>query len=367
MTQEQSPLDDSRHLVGDSREAPLEAEFADERTAPPRGIDLTVGDEVLVAGLADEKVADEKAAQGQQDGPPRGGRRRLKLPLALLAFTVISTFWVGAAQWNPVGVLMRSGGIDLTPVRRTLISHWDEGLIYAACVLAILLTHEMGHFLATLWYRVPASLPFCIPFPISPIGTLGAVIAMDGRRADRKQMFDIGLAGPLAGLAVAVPIMWIGIGQLDLRDPPPAAFSLESPLGVQMALDRMQPPGYKPGNGMIPNTCLNPFFMAGWVGLLITGLNMMPVSQLDGGHVTYALLGKLAHWLARLFMVAAIAYSVYAGIHIWALMIGLVLLLGTDHPPTRDDRAPLGWFRIALGIASLAIPILCFSPKALMP
>jgi membrane-associated protease RseP (regulator of RpoE activity) len=291
----------------------------------------------------------------------------------LLVLSVLSTFWVGASQWNPTGVLIRcvdpevqNYAIDLTPIRRTLVSHWDEGLIYSACVLAILLTHEMGHFIATLCYRVPASFPFCIPFPVSPIGTLGAVIAMDGRQADRKQMFDIGLAGPLAGLVVAVPIMWIGIERLDLREPGPAAFSLESPLGVRLALDRVRPPGYEPGDGVIPNTSLNPYFMAGWVGLLITGLNMLPVSQLDGGHVAYTLLGKWAHWVARAFVIVAIAYSVYTMVPTWSLMIVLVLLMGTDHPPTRDDRAPLGWFRIALGIASLAIPILCFSPQALM-
>jgi Zn-dependent protease len=343
--------------------------------SPRNAVDLLAGDEPLTAEFADD---DPHAADGRRDTDPAQGQhqrfrlpRRRGLPLILLALSVLSTFLVGVCNWNPAGLMYQClvipyGSIDLMPLRRAIITNWQDGLIYSACVLGILLTHEMGHFLMTVRYHVPASFPFCIPFPISPIGTMGAVIAMDGRRTDRKQMFDIGLAGPLAGLVVAIPIMWIGIERLDLRDPPPSAFALESPLAVRWALDKTQPPGYEPGSRMIGNNSLNPYFMAGWVGLLITGLNMMPVSQLDGGHVAYALLGKWAHWLARGVMVLAIAFTVYASVPLWVLMIGLVLLLGVDHPPTRDDNAPLGWFRIGLGVASLAIPVLCFSPFALM-
>ena len=108
--------------------------------------------------------------------------------------------------------------------------------------------------------------------------------------------------------------------------------------------------------------------MAGWVGLLVTGLNLVPVSQLDGGHVTYALFGRWAHWFARAFMLAAFVYMAvmyygYGQPPMWMLMAVLVLLMGTDHPPTRDDRVHLGWFRVVLGLASLAIPIFCFVPN----
>ena len=299
------------------------------------------------------------------DGPPAGRirKRRVWLPVILFLLTCVSTFWAGASWWVPANYLFGpDAGIE---VRRTLLVHWADGLIYMACVLAILITHEMGHFLATLRYRIPATLPYCVPLPISPIGTLGAVIAMDGTRADRKQMFDIGLAGPIAGLVVAVPIMWIGILQLDLTQDQYGGFSLQCPLAVHWALQYLAPPGYNGGTA-IANSQLNPYFMAGWVGLLITGLNMLPVSQLDGGHVIYTLFGKWAHWVARGFMVLAIAYVVYMGAYVWTIMILLVLLIGTDHPPTRDDNVRLGWFRTALGLASLAIPVLCFSPLALM-
>ena len=105
--------------------------------------------------------------------------------------------------------------------------------------------------------------------------------------------------------------------------------------------------------------------MAGWVGMLITGLNMLPVSQLDGGHVLYSLFGRRAHWIARSFVLAAIAAMIIADYYQWVVMLVLVLLLGIDHPPTRDDNMRLGWPRTIIGVVSLFIPILCFAPKIL--
>lgn len=316
-----------------------------------------------------EEIVQADLAEEAQARPARSFRRRVRLPIILFALTCVSTFVVGTCRFVPHNYLpgffgSDDGGFD---IRQALLTHWQDGLIYMACVLAILVTHEMGHFVATLCYRIPASLPYCIPLPITPIGTLGAVIGMDARQADRKQMFDIGIAGPLAGLVVAVPIIWIGMAQLDLTQPGYGNFTVDQPLAVRAVLEHHPPPGYKPGSA-IWWSHLNPFFMAGWVGLLITGLNMLPVSQLDGGHIIYALFGKRAHWIARAFMVLAIAYVVYHfedGVT-WILMIGLVLLIGTDHPPTRDDTVPLGWFRTALGYTSLIIPLLCFAPRALM-
>ncbi len=227
------------------------------------------------------------------------------------------------------------------------------------------MTHEMGHFVTTLIHRIPASLPYFIPLPISPIGTMGAVIGMDGMRADRREIFDIGLAGPIAGLVVALPVMWVGIEKLDLTQQGIGPFALDLPLTVRMMMDYLQPKGYQPGQ-MIWFSQFNPYFMAGWVGLLITGLNMLPVSQLDGGHVLYTLFGKRAHWIARGVVVLAIAYTVYTAQYTWILMIALVLLMGTDHPPTRDDRVPIGGLRFALGMVSMLIPIFCFAPRLIV-
>ena len=322
----------------------------------------------------EQAAPDEAEPPPAEGGPRRSFRRRVRLPLFLFALTCVSTFFAGACQFIPFRFFGQPRLEDLfwtdaggTELRRTLLVHWQDGLVYMACVLAILVTHEMGHFLATLWHRIPASFPYCLPLPITPLGTLGAVIVMDGRQADRKQLFDIGLAGPLAGLVVAVPIVWIGMSRLDMREQGYGQLTFDQPLAMRMALEANPPPGYSSGD-TIWWSHINPFYMAGWVGLLITGLNMLPVSQLDGGHIIYALFGKWSHWIARAFMVLAIAHVVYyfSEAPTWILMIALVLFIGTDHPPTRDDTVPLGWFRIALGYASLAIPLLCFAPKALM-
>jgi membrane-associated protease RseP (regulator of RpoE activity) len=185
---------------------------------------------------------------------------------------------------------------------------------------------------------------------------------MDGRSADRRQIFDIGLAGPLAGLVVALPVLWIGIEQLDLTLAPSGPYSLDLPLGLKWAIQWRLPAGGE-FRGAIAHNQLNPFFMAGWVGLLITGLNMMPVSQLDGGHVIYGLFGRSSRWIARLFLLSAIAFMVLTDLYSWSVMLLLILIMGTDHPPTRDDSVRLGWFRTGLGWLSLAIPILCFPPR----
>ena len=125
-----------------------------------------------------------------------------------------------------------------------------------------------------------------------------------------------------------------------------------------------QVPGYESG-AVIWLSQVNPLFVAGWFGLLITGLNMMPVGQLDGGHITYTLFGSIAHGIAFWVIVSAIAAMVYFQNVTLILMVVLLMGIGINHPPTRDDSVPLGGFRYGLGIASLAIPVLCFPPKIL--
>jgi len=286
-------------------------------------------------------------------------RRRRVLPIVLFVVTCASTFLAGATDWSPPPYLM-----DPMELRRIIICNWQQGLIYMGAVLAILLCHEMGHFLATVRYRIPASYPFFLPLPISPIGTMGAVIGMAGHRADRRQTFDIGIAGPLAGLVVVLPILWIGIQQLDITGAQIGAFELDCPWLVRLMLPLVRPDLKSLDTLWISQ--VNPYFMAAWVGLLITGLNMMPVSQLDGGHVVYTLLLQKGHWVARGFLFFAIAYVVLGDVPMWGLMVIIVILIGSDHPPTSNDNMPLGWFRTTLGYASLAIPIVCFPPHGII-
>jgi membrane-associated protease RseP (regulator of RpoE activity) len=289
--------------------------------------------------------------------PPQ---RRVLLPILLFIATCLSTFWVGATNWRPQAV-------DTSEIWNIVANNWQQGLTYMGAVLAILLTHEMGHFLQTVRYRIPASYPLCIPVPFSLIGTMGAVISMDGMRANRKQIFDIGIAGPLAGLVVAAPILYLGVSYLDLsKAGAPNDIQLYNPVIVRWLIQWMHPEVADRASWVAVSQ-LNPFFMAGWVGMLITGLNMLPVSQLDGGHTIYALFGKDAYKIARAFTIVAIAYVVLnlEQAAIWTPMLILVILLGIHHPPTADDNVELDDFRWILGVASMAIPVLCFPLQAI--
>jgi Zn-dependent protease len=289
--------------------------------------------------------------------PPQ---RRVMLPAMLFAATCLSTFWVGVTRWDP---LRMEYSANWTYVGRVIEANWDIGLAYMGAVLAILLTHEMGHFLQTVKYGIPASYPLCIPVPFNPIGTMGAVIGMDGTRADRRQIFDIGIAGPLAGLGVALPVLWQGVKALDLSGAAaPGEIEFHLPLVAQWMLQWAHPHSAWASEKWVALSDLNPYFMAGWVGMLITGLNMLPISQLDGGHTIYALFLDRAHGFARLFISFAIFYVVInlEEAVLWTPMLLLVIFLGIHHPPTRDDSVELGRLRWAIGLASLAIPVLCF-------
>ena len=340
---------------------------------------VTIGQAPASELVQAELVDKPEVPQSPDPVLPHGRRRRIVLPIILFLLTCLSTFFVGAVGWDltnvfvdergrpPTGFLDPTSAYFLLPARLMLLENWPQGLLYSFCLLAILLTHEMGHFVMTVLYRVRASLPFFLPFPISPLGTMGAVIGMDGSSANRRQIFDIGLAGPIAGLIVAIPVVWIGVKELDLAAVPPQGMRLSMPLAMHWLIDYVHPGAYNPKIGIGLNQ-LNAYFMAGWVGLLVTGLNMMPVSQLDGGHVTYALFGRAAHWIARIFMLLlfvymGVAYWLYQMLPTMLLMALLVLLMGTDHPPTRDDTVRLGWFRGALGLLSLLIPVLCLHPN----
>jgi len=308
--------------------------------------------------------------------------RRTALPVFLFVVTCLSTFWVGAVGWKPLAHLgalqqaivvfqqnLHQGSVSAALQQALAVAHfnWLQGLFYMGVVMAILLSHEMGHFIMAWRHRIPASLPYFIPLPIVPFGTLGAVIGMEGSRANRRQLFDLGLAGPLAGLAVTLPMLWLGIRLLPAHPyaAPPDSFCFHNPLILQYLIAWLRP-DYPTPEFLYLNQ-FNSFLMAGWVGLLITGLNMLPVSQLDGGHVAYAVLGRRANTLARALIVASIVYMVVWDTYFWMLMFLLVLLIGPDHPPTVDDNDRLGWFRWMLGWAALLIPVLCFPPLGITP
>ena len=358
--------------------APVETPLPEPaEVAPPESSDLalpTTGDDSTAGGPSDggpsdgdEIFAEAIAAETVAAAPPLGElpeplpRRKIALPVTLFICTCASTFFVGLAEFTPR--LIEEYLAGARPLGPALLSP-ANGLLYMVAVIGILLSHEMGHFVMTLLYRIPASLPFFIPVPIMPFGTMGAVIAMDGRKANRKEMFDMGLAGPLAGLVICVPVLVLGILAIDPKVAPTGTIELHNPLLIEWLHAWLRPA--EPVPRFFALNQMNPLLMAGWVGMLITGLNMMPVSQLDGGHVIYALFGSTARKIARAFLIASIAYIIIEDRYIWAVMVILVTLIGVDHPPTADDTVPMGFWRRAIGYASLAIPVVCFPIRGIV-
>lgn len=234
------------------------------------------------------------------------------------------------------------------------------GPVYSATIVAILLAHEMGHYVMARIRRVPATLPYFIPVPLPPFGTMGAVIRMANVGADRRVLFDIGVAGPIAGLVLAIPACLIGIALSEVVAVPKVQegfISLGSPILFQWFSDLIKGPlaeGY--------DIRLHPVAFAGWAGLFVTALNLLPVGQLDGGHASYALFGKKARPLSLAvalgFMALAIFYS-----REWILMASLLLIFGIRHPPTADDSVPIDTRRKIIAAALLILFVLCFTPR----
>jgi membrane-associated protease RseP (regulator of RpoE activity) len=301
--------------------------------------------------------------------PTKSWFRRWRIPLILLLASILSMTWAGLTAWSPVEILERAWEqSSLFEVRRSVLANWIPGLIFSLSLTAILGAHELGHYLVTRFYGIRSTPPLFIPFPISPIGTCGAVILMDGRQADRRQIFDIGIAGPLAGMVLAVPIAIAGlVFELPLRLGSEPAYVFGQPILIQLLSDWISPPAAIAnsylGHAAIANTDMNPLLMAAWVGLLVTGLNMIPISQLDGGHVIFGLLGRRSRIFSWCTYTACVGYVIYGAIvykqGLFVVMLLLVSLMGVPHPPSRNDEVQLGWSRQILGWSTLLLPILC--------
>lgn len=261
-------------------------------------------------------------------------RRRLRLPLLLFIATCLST-------------LLAGGGLI-------------EGWKYALPLMTILICHEAGHFLQARRYRVYASYPYFIPMPAGPLGTFGAVIAMEARMGHRRALFDIGITGPLAGLVPTLVFCVVGLHLSTSKPWTPTGHELRlgEPLLFELLREHICDPT-PPGHELF----LHPMAYAGWVGLLITALNLVPIGQLDGGHVLYALLRTKAHRVASLLLLAAVVAVVSYGLIVWTLMLFLLMLMGPNHPPTADDEVPLGAGRIVLGWLTLAFIPFGFTGK----
>ena len=291
----------------------------------------------------------------------RSVRSNRRVALALFLATCVSVFLAGLVPG--AGLLEAVGEFQAAWQRGIVWPVWEvmvrNGALYFGAVMTILIAHEMGHFLQAKRYRVPATLPYFIPFPITPFGTMGAVIIQGAGVADRKSLFDIAISGPLAGLVFALPITAIGIHQADFVrvDPVHGGAIYGDPLVLQWMSRWIHGP--MPEHHELH---LNALLFAGWVGIFITALNLMPIGQLDGGHILYTLIGRRAHRVAIALLFAAMAFMFLTGQVAYALMVVLLFMSGPRHPPTANDNVPLGAGRLALGWLTLAFVIIGFTP-----
>ena len=281
--------------------------------------------------------------------------------LVLFVTTVISTLFVGAYGWYYVPLS------EITANPLVILQAWP----FTAAVLGVLLVHELGHYAAARYYGVNVSLPYVIPF-VFPFGTLGAVIRMKGQMPSRKVLFDIGAAGPLAGLAATIVVTVIGLsldpitiperileadGSMIRFNDPPLLTLIASALG--------EPTAYEAAN-----KAAHPVVIGGWVGMFFTLLNLLPVGQLDGGHIMRAMIGERQETVASLvpaalFGIAAylyyvLEYGLNESVGLWAFWGVFALFIAFNGPADPVDESQLGWPRMLVGIITFALGLLCF-------
>ena len=283
--------------------------------------------------------------------------------IALFAATIVSTLFAGASWWYFVPL----SEIAANPL--SMLEAWP----FTAAVLGVLMTHELGHYAMGRYHDVTVSLPYVIPF-IPPFGTLGAIIKMRSRMPSRKVLFDIGVAGPIAGLVATVVVTAIGLsldpiqipdrlvdaagsGETILFNNPPLMDLIAWVLGEQVAYSDL-------------SVNPHPVIFGGWVGMFFTFLNLLPVGQLDGGHMVRAMVGRRQETIAALVPAVLFTISGYLyyvrnldfndSVLLWGFWGLFALAIAYKGPADPADETSLGWPRIALGLVTFVAGLLCF-------
>jgi membrane-associated protease RseP (regulator of RpoE activity) len=311
------------------------------------------------------------------DTPPKQKPSNPWVNVILFVITVFSVMLAGA---TPAGPGPNSFGGQLLAMVRGIFTGWP----FALSMLGILLAHEFGHYLMSRYHKTPATLPYFIPFPLSPLGTMGAAILMKGVPKNKRILFDIGVAGPLAGMVIAIPVLFLGLSMSKLGsiDPSPNSFiegnSLIYLMAKFMVFGKLLPEPASFGN-MSPflywlryfftgqpsplggtDVFIHPVAFAGWAGLLVTALNLVPAGTLDGGHVVYSLFGPKARKAFPYLIVLMVALGFFwSGWWLWAL---LLFWLGRVNAETLDQITPLDPPRRMVAVLVIVLFILVFTP-----
>ena len=242
-----------------------------------------------------------------------------------------------------------------------------RGLWYSLTILAILGCHEMGHYIACLRYGVDATRPYFLPAPLPLTGTLGAFIRIRSRIPNKIALFDIGIAGPIAGFVVAVPALFLGLwlSRIDrLPEDSSQLMELGEPLLFRFA-------AWVVWGDVAEGHSINmhPMAFAAWFGLLATALNLFPIAQLDGGHISYAVLGRRSTIVTMIMVGVAIGLTFVSSSWIaWTiLLVAMIAMMGPHHPPTLDEYEQLDRGRLILAAVALVMLIVCFTPAPIGP
>ncbi|HUL02580.1 MAG TPA: site-2 protease family protein [Gemmatimonadales bacterium] len=299
----------------------------------------------------------------------RPRRERWWLHLALFLATLVTTTFAGAIL---AGAIPYDNPLDLLvgsyPIPDGVVRAWETGFAFSLPLLAFLLAHEFGHYLTARWYQLDVSPPYFIPVPLFPtfIGTMGAFIRLRTVLSDRRQLLDVGAAGPLAGFVVALPVLWIGLLRSHALPGHPGAGGMLLPMGdwnisigdslITLVLRHLVHPG-------AAAVLLSPIAFAGYMGMFITALNLVPISQLDGGHILFAALPRWHQRVALAFWFVALALGLFwVGWLVWGVLV-LALSRGRlGHPPVLDSYRPLPRSRPALAWASAVLFAITFTP-----
>jgi membrane-associated protease RseP (regulator of RpoE activity) len=279
----------------------------------------------------------------------------------LFILTLLSVLFIGA---------LNEGGNPLTNLGDLWI-----GLPFAGTLLSILTAHELSHYFVGRRYGSPVSLPYFIPLPLSIFGTMGALIVQRGPMRSRKALFDIGIAGPLGGLVLAIPLLIIGLLLSEVQPlPSNQSFVMEGNSLLYFLIKLLIFEQPLPANGL--DVFLHPIAFAAWAGLLVTALNLFPIGQFDGGHITYAMWGRKAWTVARIFVMLSFLWGGLLLLQgnnaggTWIIWGMLGSFMGARHPPPLNDlttldakRTALGWLTVLLFLTILVpIPLRIIAP-----